>query len=101
MFVVFAIFGLLFYLHYLQYTLKTNEIYQYSKLAKDKYVSIVINDYNQTKLLIENKLKKEMTQYAVIYKSYLSGFLFGLSIFDMNPNNSTPIEIYSIKEQKL
>ena len=53
------------------------------------------------KLNIENKLKKEMTQYAVIYKSYLSGFLFGLSIFDMNPNNSTPIELYSIKEQKL
>ena len=53
------------------------------------------------KLNIENKLKKEMTQYAVIYKSYLSGFLFGLSIFDMNPNNSTPMEIYSIKEQKL
>jgi len=53
------------------------------------------------KLNIENKLKKEMTQYAVIYKSYLSGFLFGLSIFDMNPNNSIPIEIYSFKEQQL
>lgn len=65
MFVVFAIFGLLYYLHYLQHSLKTNDTYQYSKLAKDKYVSIVINDYNQTKLLIENKLKNKFPYHKI------------------------------------
>lgn len=50
---------------------------------------------------IENKIKKENARYAVIYKSYLSGFLFGLSIFEFNANNSKIKEIYSIKEQHI
>jgi hypothetical protein len=64
-FVAIAIFGLLFYLHYLQHTLKTNEAYQYAKLAKEKYVSIVINDYNQTKMHIENTLKKKFPNQKI------------------------------------
>ena len=49
----------------MQHTLKTNEIYQYSKLAKEKYVGIVINDYNQTKILVENKLKKKFPNHKI------------------------------------
>jgi hypothetical protein len=64
-FVAIAIFGLLFYLHYLQHTLKTNESYQYAKLAKEKYVSIVMNDYNQTKLHIEKTLKKKFSNHKI------------------------------------
>ena len=64
-FVAIAIFGLLFYLHYLQHTLKTNEAYKYSKLAKEKYVSIVMNDYNQTKLHIEKTLKKDFPKHKI------------------------------------
>ena len=64
-FVAIAIFGLLFYLHYLQHTLKTNEAYQYAKLAKEKYVSIVMNDYNQTKLHIEKTLKKDFPKHKI------------------------------------
>ena len=60
-----AVFGLLFYLHYLQHTLKTNEGYQYAKLAKEKYVSIVMNDYNQTKLQIEKTLKKKFPKHKI------------------------------------
>jgi hypothetical protein len=64
-FVAIAIFGLLFYLHYLQYTLKTNEAYQYARLAKEKYVSIVMNEYNQTKLHIEKTLKKDFPNHKI------------------------------------
>ena len=63
--VAIAVFGLLFYLHYLQHTLKTNESYQYAKLAKEKYVSIVMNDYNQTKLQIEKTLKKKFPKHKI------------------------------------
>ena len=64
-FVAIAIFGLLFYLHYLQHTLKTNEAYQYAKLAKAKYVDIVMNDYNQTKIHIEKTLKKKFPKHKI------------------------------------
>lgn len=64
-FVAIAIFGLLFYLHYLQHTLKTNETYQYAKLVKEKYVHIVMNDYNQTKLQIEKTLKKKFPKHKI------------------------------------
>jgi len=64
-FVAIAVFGLLFYLHYLQHTLKTNEGYQYAKLAKEKYVSIVMNDYNQTKSHIEKTLKKKFPKHKI------------------------------------
>ena len=64
-FVAIAVFGLLFYLHYLQHTLKTNEAFQYAKLAKQKYVSIVMNDYNQTKLQIEKTLKKDFPKHKI------------------------------------
>ena len=64
-FVAIAIFGLLFYLHYLQHTLKTNESYQYAKLAKEKYVSIVMNDYNQTKLQIEKTLNNKFPNHKI------------------------------------
>lgn len=64
-FVAITIFGLLFYLHYLQHTLKTNEAYQYAKLAKEKYVSIVMNDYNQTKLHIEKTLEKNFPKHKI------------------------------------
>jgi len=64
-FVTIAIFGLLFYLHYLQHILKTNETYQYSKLAKEKYVSIVMSDYNQTKLKIEKTLEKNFPKHKI------------------------------------
>ena len=64
-FVAIAIFGLLFYLHYLQHTLKTDESYQYAKLAKQKYVNIVMNDYNQTKLLIEETLKSKFPNHKI------------------------------------
>ena len=64
-FVAIAIFGLLFYLHYLQHTIKTNEAYQYAKLAKEKYVSIVMNDYNQTKIRIEKTLKRKFPNHKI------------------------------------
>ena len=64
-FVAIAIFGLLFYLHFLQHTLKTNETYQYAKLAKEKYVSIVMNDYNQTKLHIERTLTQKFPNHKI------------------------------------
>lgn len=64
-FVTITIFGLLFYLHYLQHILKTNETYQYSKLAKEKYVSIVMSDYNQTKLKIEKTLEKNFPKHKI------------------------------------
>ena len=49
----------------MQHTLKTNESYQYAKLAKEKYVSIVMNDYNQTKLQIEKTLKKKFPKHKI------------------------------------
>lgn len=64
-FVAIAIFGLLFYLHFLQHTLKTNETYQYAKLAKEKYVSVVMNDYNQTKLHIERTLTQKFPHHKI------------------------------------
>jgi hypothetical protein len=62
-FVALAVFGLLFYLHYLQHSIKTNETYQYAKLAKEKYVSIVMKDYNQTKLQIEKTLNNKFPNH--------------------------------------
>ena len=64
-FVAIAVFGLLFYLHYMQHTLKTNEAFQYAKLAKEKYVSIVMNDYNQTKLQIDKTLEKNFPKHKI------------------------------------
>lgn len=64
-FVAIFIFGLLFYLHYLQHTLKTNEVYQYAKLAKEKYVNIVMNDYNQTKLQSKETLKNKFPNHKI------------------------------------
>jgi hypothetical protein len=64
-FVAIAILGLIFYLHYLQHSLKTNETYQYTRLAREKYVSIVLNDYNQTKMQIEKTLKKKFPDYRI------------------------------------
>jgi hypothetical protein len=64
-FVALAVFGLLTYLHYLQHTLKTNETYQYTRLAKEKYVSIVMKDYNQTKLQIEKTLNNKFPNHKI------------------------------------
>lgn len=64
-FVAIAIFGLLFYIHYLQNTLKSNETFQYAKLAKEYYVNIVMNDYNQTKLHIEKTVKKNFPNHKI------------------------------------
>lgn len=64
-YISFAIFGLLFYMHYLQYILKSNETYQYTKLANEKYINIVLNDYNHTKLQIEKTLKKKFPNQII------------------------------------
>ena len=63
--VAILIFGLLFYVHFLQHTLKSNETYQYAKLAKEKYVSIAINDYNQTKIQIEKTLNNKFPNQKI------------------------------------
>ncbi len=47
---------------------------------------------------IENKFSSETFNYAVMPKSHLSGFLFGLDILENEPNNSTSREIYSTRE---
>ena len=49
----------------MQHTLKSNETYQYTRLAREKYVSIVLNDYNQTKMQIEKTLKKKFPDYRI------------------------------------
>jgi ABC-type multidrug transport system fused ATPase/permease subunit len=64
-FVTLAIFGLLFYLHYLQHSIKSNETYQYARLAKEKYVSIVMKDYHQTKLKIEKTLSNKFPNHKI------------------------------------
>ena len=64
-FVAIAILGLLFYLHYLQHSIKTNETYEYAKLAKEKYTSIVLQDYNQTKLQIEKSLNDKFPKLKI------------------------------------
>jgi hypothetical protein len=64
-FVTIAVLGVLFYLHYLQHTLKTNVAYQYAKLAQEKYVSIVMNDYDQTKLYIQKTLEKNFPKHKI------------------------------------
>jgi hypothetical protein len=64
-FVAIAILGLLFYLHYLQHSIKTNDTYEYAKLAKEKYTSIVLQDYNQTKLQIEKSLNDKFPKLKI------------------------------------
>ena len=64
-YVALIIFGLLFYVHYLQYRLKTDESYQYAKLAKEYYVNIVIEEYNQTKINTEKLLKLKFPNHNI------------------------------------
>jgi hypothetical protein len=64
-FVALAVFGLLTYLHYLQHSIKSNETYQYAKLAKEKYVSIVMKDYYETKLQIEKTLNNKFPNHKI------------------------------------
>lgn len=68
-YVALIIFGLLFYLHFLQHSLKTNESYQYAKLAKEYYVAIVNKEYNQTKINTEKLLKLKFPDYDIDIES--------------------------------
>jgi hypothetical protein len=42
--------------------------------------------------------KCQTIRYAVIFKSYLSGYLHGISIYEMSPSNLIPILIYQENE---
>lgn len=42
--------------------------------------------------------KETVVRYAVIHKSYLSGFLFGIHIYEMSPNHLVPNLIYKENE---
>jgi hypothetical protein len=59
------ILGLLFYIHYLQNSIKTNDSYQYTKLAKQKYVEIVTKDYAETKSSIERNLTQRFPNFKL------------------------------------
>jgi hypothetical protein len=48
---------------------------------------------------VGNKFQNEIFQYGVIAKSHLSGFLFGLTILENNPNQLKAKEVYSINEE--
>jgi hypothetical protein len=48
---------------------------------------------------VGNKFQNEIFQYGVIAKSHLSGFLFGLTILENNPDQLKAKEVYSINEE--
>jgi hypothetical protein len=42
--------------------------------------------------------KCQTIRYAVIFKSYLSGYLHGISIYEMSPSSLIPNLIYQVNE---
>ena len=47
---------------------------------------------------LKDLAKRQTIRYAVIFKSYLSGYLHGVSIYEMSPSNLIPKLIYQENE---